>query len=93
MLEMSILSTTSPAGQQFVNRNDPDAAKPHVEVVVDHGTPWERSRRRMIKEDNERYERDQALKRAQQNAGSVPTPPEYKPGESPRPENDLARSA
>lgn len=92
LLEMSILSTSSAAGQQFAQRNDPEAAKPHVEVVVDQGTPWDRARRRMMKEDNDRYEREEAIKRAREAAGSVPTPPEYKPGESPRPENDLART-
>jgi hypothetical protein len=89
LLEMSILSTTSPAGAQFAHRNDPEANQPAPAVQSDQGSNWDRVRRRMIAEDNENWERMQKARREKQEAGQVPTPAPFTPGEVPLPSNDL----
>jgi hypothetical protein len=92
MLETSILSTSSSAGASFAARTDPTFEEKETAVQSDQGSNWQRVQRRMIREENERYEHEQKIKRAQAQAGRVPTPPEPRPGEKPLARNDLART-
>lgn len=91
LLEMSILSTSSSAGQSFAARQDPSFEEKEKAVESDQGSNWQRVQRRMIREEDERFKAQERARKMMAEAGRLPTPPEAKPGEKPLARNDLAR--
>jgi hypothetical protein len=89
-LELSVFAGAgTEAGRSYVARTEVangEPQEPPVEVESDQGTPWQRIQRRMIAEDERQWNIREAAKKAAEQAGLVPTPPEVRPG------NDLSKT-